>query len=1189
MASFTYTSILSTLVKLSMIKEFRIVCESLPTRIGLWAGFWLAWAELHHQTWPGWAILTAHKVYCALGQLMNPTTLDVRPPSSGLFAYFPPSVFRAQLRSEVYQWYGEPYLRPTRVIVHLIRSVCVSCSFFFLAWMFVEAWNWMLTPNPPWVATTAWDVVLRTFYGGVEHWFPDLLAVKPSCCDCDSVHYAGKALDSGHLDMFIHVCAPYYLRRIPLFAGWSVLLRALYNWAVPLSVVLVFICSPLREPGKSPFPFTNVPHIRSKFRELVIKATKRLPVHHSHPKAAGDRNAADDAINAFIGKLGFSPYSVQASVRDAERGIDGSVRHLWSVDLSTPQRDDNIGPHHIFKMINVDYYVDWTDYLWMCKPFVLYTFTPRDPAGSHQEIQWTTNADNTITMEVAGGAKFTHQLWDYNVDHFRAFYPGVCIDYAVERVPVNTHWSVVLISPRAVAKARRDERPSHSLRRMQLVHQVKTMDGTTRPSAMIRVVGEAPYLSLAIPGHFAGVRIKPHVEAVLTGRFAIGKTKFPDLAPLLHADFGNDLRLAQATIYTAYPADQVLAATQTAIEAQTDAMSYSRVPTPRLMVDERATVTPLSTPVLDSCYAPKRSRANDEWCIEARVDSIHNPAERLPPQYEQYADEFLRLLIPVPHSLHPVSAEEVIESQKRPTQRVANADAYPRLSDFLANPALTIKSFQKGELYGAMKDPRNISTLPTEHCLWYSQYTQSLAKVFKTQPWYAFGLHPNQVADRVHLLALNSRTLTETDFSRFDGTHSHALYDLELRALLRAFPPSEHETIRKIHYAMTSARARTGCGVSYEPDGSRASGASDTSLGNSFDNAYATYCMYRRMGFGPVEAYKKLGIYGGDDGLTPDADVKRYEQVAKDLGLILKATTRPSSHRTTFLGRVYPNPMGHPGHMADTLRQLPKLHAVASRDPEVVKYALHNKATGHLVTDPDTPVLSNWARMMLRCEEAADADTPETVDERHWSWLARETKDEQGRDRSYKLYQPPRDEMLAEVASQLEMNVEEVQRYCDYLDSITVPGVPDFAPVRAATEPELPKPGVMIGGRFTELKAPKPTHCPHGCGTGACDHGGAKLVDEAKTCATCSEPFVFTVAEQVKAHSYSGTYKPVKHCKTCRNARKDRLARRAHGDGEDEKRSSAPPPTRPGESKGSGHDSPFGGRGDQRTPLELSA
>lgn len=215
----------------------------------------------------------------------------------------------------------------------------------------------------------------------------------------------------------------------------------------------------------------------------------------------------------------------------------------------------------------------------------------------------------------------------------------------------------------------------------------------------------------------------------------------------------------------------------------------------------------------------------------------------------------------------------------------------------------------------------------------------------------------------VHNLGLRHRKLTNTDYSRFDGTHSQAMYDLEL-ALLRRVYPDHSASLTRLNGQMRHATARTKHGVRYLVGGSRVSGAADTSLMNTFCNAAVAYVTFRVMGLPPSEAYDSLGLYGGDDGLTGDVDDNTYMSVAKGFGLKLKVASNSGALPTPFLGRVFLSPMAGPESVPDIPRCFSKLHVTANRNV-CPSLALSAKAFGHKIMDPDLPILRNWARLAL--------------------------------------------------------------------------------------------------------------------------------------------------------------------------------------------------------------------------------
>jgi len=977
--------------------------------------------------------------------------VEVYPPTQTFLHYFtPPIAFPAQQSIAVFNWWY-PH-------VFLLRSVLFVFPIFICFCSMLDHRFYSYSHH------------VGYLIAAVHAWAFDLVETNPVN------GYMSYEYDNGgtHVSMY-----PFSLLGLLDFVAFRTILPL---FAHSCFIYLMLSLAPCYGVKDVRFVIDDFSAIRTRIRSLVLPHLNDVADLHSHPQAARSRNQADSAINQYISINGYVPYCIQMSSRDVLNGLNGSLLHKWDVDMHSPERADTILPTHFFKMINVDYYVDWTDYLWMAKPFMLFTFTPQDPCGSFQESNWTVDEDNFITMTIAGGATYKHQLWDYNVDSFRAVYPGVEIVYSVESVPVNPHWSIVLITPKAILvpsatdfvdSMRRKLHPKgfHSLKRCTFVHKVETMAGPS-VSAMIRHDGDNPLLSLSIPGLYSSIHVTPVSESIITTRARIGQMKIHDLVVLLAGDFGDDVRLAQALIFNALPVKPVEVSRHTPFSttwSQRDIdASYRKVALPSLIPQEKLMGRVLCPPVLDDAWMPMRSLANEQHTLDKRIKAVRNPQLEFLPRYQGFSAEFIEQLLPTPHVLTPYDVSHVIESQKRATQIANNAQASPRLADYLAAPDATVKSFTKGEVYAdPTKDPRNISTQPTEQCLLYSQYTQALSARLKQHHCYAFSRTPDEVAARVHYVACTSRTLTETDFSRFDGTHSHALYNMELAIFLRAFPPSEHAVLRRVHQAMTTASGRTTLGLRYEPDGGRLSGAADTSIMNTVDNMFVAFCVYRRQGCTPAVAFARLGVYGGDDGISGDTDPIIYEQVTSDLGLKLKAVSRPSHARTTFLGRVYPTPTANATHMADLPRQLGKLHAHPSREEVHPYITLFNKATGHLAVDPQTPILSHWARMILRtCPVELRILKPQFQ-----SYMFKTFGS---------LTSTPTLEVMEAVACDvLKISSLQLKTYCDHLDSLV--HVDELQPLFMDAKRVRPPPGTIIGSDVGLVAPVATTHCVTGC------------------------------------------------------------------------------------------------------------
>jgi len=841
----------------------------------------------------------------------------------------------------------------------------------------------------------------------------------------------------------------------------GLLLQAFKGLVVAFVALFVY---PWRYHVRSPIPIAKIEEFRSAIRKLLLMPEHKIYENHSHPTAASQRNSADDTMNQFIIMNGYKPYSIQLSKRDKVQDIDGSLFHYWPCDQHSPQRCDKLEDYHVIKMCNVDYYVDYKNYMWTGRPMMLFTFTPRVPCGAVPDYNWTTNSDNTITMKVCGGGTYTHELWNYNVDFITARYPGVDIIYSVESVPVFEHWSIIMLTPHST-KSTTNMITSIDIKRLQIVHSVYVnalepdVNGryvsAHKQIAAFRHVGPTADVALSDIGATKSILVSSRLQGILAARVQKGKTLEEHEFNGPCAGEFEDVTFASHMLFSLWPRKPIQMDSVSVWTARDAKTNYRRVDRSTVVgPPEKPTGVQLFPAVIAAGFLPTRCLANDLWMKEGRIDRVANPQVKFEMEYEKLAAEFLELFIPTPHLGEPVDVDEVIKAQIRPTQRANNKRAAPNLENWFdaAGESIEcmIKSFQKAETYPQPKDPRNISTLPTEHCLWYSRFTRAIAARLKKSKHYAFGKHPDEIAKLLYLLAQKSKHFVGTDFSRFDGTHSTALTNFELAFLLRFFHPRHHHEVRKVHGLMSNAKCRTTFGLKYGLNGTRPSGASDTSIFNTVDNMFVAYCVLRKMGFDKHEAFKRLGIYGGDDGLTPDATEEAYEKVCSDLGLKIKAVARPVTDRHTFLGRIYPNPFGMPKHCADIVRQLSKTHMFPSRAATSVderKTVGYNKALGYLATDPNTPILSRLCHAMMRTTpphlQVINADYQSYIFKEHKVFKSAAT----------------RDECIAVACTELGIGTAEIERYEQHLDSLT--SMEDLQPLLYPVAPTVPEHAVV--------------------------------------------------------------------------------------------------------------------------------
>jgi hypothetical protein len=221
----------------------------------------------------------------------------------------------------------------------------------------------------------------------------------------------------------------------------------------------------------------------------------------------------------------------------------------------------------------------------------------------------------------------------------------------------------------------------------------------------------------------------------------------------------------------------------------------------------------------------------------------------------------------------------------------------------------------------------------------------------KKVPWYGFKKPADTERDVMRAVARAAFVLM-TDFSAYDSTHGKFMVDFELQLMQAIYGPAF--TLTAEQYQTTGF---TRWGVQYSVGNSRLSGSPDTSLFNTLDNALVAYIVYREMGKPSSVAWNSLGVYGGDDGLSPEADIRVYTKVSDTIGMLLTEERVEANEYLTFLGRTYVNPWITPNNMMDIPRYLGKFHYVRMPEGVPAQAAVHWKYSQVVRSEP---VYSLW-------------------------------------------------------------------------------------------------------------------------------------------------------------------------------------------------------------------------------------
>jgi len=274
-------------------------------------------------------------------------------------------------------------------------------------------------------------------------------------------------------------------------------------------------------------------------------------------------------------------------------------------------------------------------------------------------------------------------------------------------------------------------------------------------------------------------------------------------------------------------------------------------------------------------------------------------------------------------------------------------------------------------------DMRNISTINGVDKRDYSTFVYALNDYIKKFEWYAFGKTPLAQANRVAEIASKAKELIGTDFSRMDGRIGPVPRHLEHLIMMKLFHVEYHEQLHSLMRSQVNLKGYTKNGVEYMSGDGRLSGSPETSAFNTIVNAFVAYCALRMTRdkttnkfLGTKEAWGKLGIYGGDDGLSADISEKVYTAAAKAVGQVLTCEVTPRGETgVKFLARLYGPEVWHGNNssMCDLPRTMSKFHTTVHLPESIsAEDKLIDKAYALSLSDGNTPLVGNYVKAVLR-------------------------------------------------------------------------------------------------------------------------------------------------------------------------------------------------------------------------------
>jgi hypothetical protein len=712
---------------------------------------------------------------------------------------------------------------------------------------------------------------------------------------------------------------------------------------------------------------------------------------HSHAAAASFRSAMNAFMCNVASEAGFDPYLVSMSAMDHNDGRRGTRQFHGMKDLGVPYKNDKVKKNDVLIMVDVDYYADMNRWLKYNRPILLYTMIPTslsrkplDEESTEPEFDYAYRfIDGEVEYSVAGGSSYRHQLWDYGVEKVCTYnFDNTLSTFLVEQrmIPGDPDHRYVVITPEA-----RVAMPAC----VHLEEFVEPFKRFNPAQGKLNVMYDpiTDEMSLARDGSWHCVSIAGRTFETIKKRVLAKGTGVvcADVERMLLANKHKGVAAADAPLLCEMIEANVVAN----VVSTNGAINYQ--PIGKLVTEDgkpagASGTTPL---VLGAAVIPNNSHSTDLAAVNGRVLKQKNDVTP-PPFVKGYANEFVQRVVPerLAGIGVPLSVQQVRDRQTKPAQQARYATVASALSIEDEN---RLKTFVKVEGYASINDPRMITTVDAGLTTLLSGFTLAMKDdVLKEHAWFGAGLTPDKQIARVRDLALRGKDWLVTDFSRLDGTVSEFLQMFIVKAAYMRWANANHRVDFKNEFMKVFVkRARTKNGVGYDAGWGTRSGSPQTTDGNTMICAFVVYVAYRLLDYTPTEAWAKLGLLYGDDGVHSDDEglAEALEKAAMLLGLKLKCESIKRGEPVPYLGRFFVDPVVSDDTFQDPMRTIGKLHLTANVNVPA-SVAMSNKALGYRVTDAKTPIIGAWCEAVLSITGAHDLQkaTSEEIHKCNNSW-----------------------------------------------------------------------------------------------------------------------------------------------------------------------------------------------------------
>jgi len=704
----------------------------------------------------------------------------------------------------------------------------------------------------------------------------------------------------------------------------------------------------------------TLPDLRASFRVnyLPIIPASRF---HTHGDSAAERTSAAIEIALLIRKAGFEPYFISMAASDQDRNERGCRYYYWPKDLKADFRDDEILENDVLVFIDVDYHCDMTEYLKYQRPIIMYTLVPDHTAYHSKEYSYRIKNDN-VEYLVSGGAQYRHKIWDYDVETLAVDDDdGNTTFFNVEQRLVDGvvggGRKIITLMPYARAPTLLASylQPTYLKRKRYTKNGVNMIYNPINDTVCVSLSGSDNEVTMTGRVYDAlRIRLKAKSKAFTPG----------DIESYLYDDKnpGRNVHVDACLLYEIFSQNIDEAPHFNVINTSLCETSYTPLGA-RKLEETKSSCTLLTNPIVSDPFRfPTKCANSEDAAIAGRIIKPANN-KRPPKEFGVFAREFVDKIIgDQKHTGQPLEQDEIIAMQNKPLQRARTEQALHKLGIGARNK---LKTFEKAE-GSKIADPRIITTCSPEFTLELSRFTYAFKKkVLVKQKWYGPGKTPKDSIRRIKQLAVDGTI--ETDFSRFDGSISKWLQHRIVYDVYTLWADPKYKDCMRNYLDQVFVKSgKTSSGRKYKAGWGTRSGSPITTDGNTMINAFVSFAALRNCGYNVDEAWDRLGLYAGDDGLNrvlPNF-AEEIEFVAAELGLDIKLEITATDQETTYLGRIFPKPLTHSDSYQDPIRTLCKIHLSANKNVSTAQAAT-NKATGYLITDPLTPIISQYCNKVL--------------------------------------------------------------------------------------------------------------------------------------------------------------------------------------------------------------------------------